>query len=273
MRVMANDGCALNVHVLRAAKSDAAPPVLFIHALAMDGGMWQGVVDALSSSEAAPAGAMLAMDCRGHGASDTTEAAFTTTRFAHDMASVLDAVQAPRAPSVGCSMGGTVALAFAAKFASRVASLTVLDSTAWYGEQAPANWEKRAQTAENEGLAALLEFQRARWFSPEFLVQQPDVVQQAVNVFMANRVSAYANSCRMLGHADERAGLSAILSPTAVLVGEDDYATPLTMAQEIAAGIAGASLHVIQGARHYTPLETPKIVAQHIAAVMQRASP
>lgn len=271
-RVVADDGCALNVHVLQTARSDHAVPVLFIHALAMDGKMWQGVVNALNRSAAAPQGAMLAMDCRGHGASDSSEPVFTTARFAQDIASVLDSAHAPRAHIVGCSMGGTVALAFAAKFASRVASLTLIDTTAWYGEQAPANWEQRAQTAIEGGMAALVEFQRARWFSPQFLSQQPALVQYCVDVFLANRVSAYANSCRMLGHADERAGLTAYRGPAAVIVGEDDYATPPAMAQEIVAGIAGASLHVIKGARHYTPLEAPQAVAQRISALIQNSA-
>ena len=271
LRVLAADGCVLNVHVLREAKSDSVLPMVFIHALAMEGNMWQGVADALDNLSPQLHSAMYAIDCRGHGASDASDKSFTTTEFATDLSRVLNAVNASRAHLIGCSMGGTVALAFAGRFPLRVASLTVIDATAWYGPDAPANWENRASAALNVGMTSLVEFQLARWFSPNFLAEQPELVRQSVDIFVANRVSEYAKSCRMLGHADERAALAAYTGPAAIVVGEEDYATPLTMAQDIAARLSGATLTVIPGTRHYTPLEAPRLVAACIADVINRA--
>jgi 3-oxoadipate enol-lactonase len=267
IRIQAPDGCALNVRVLREAVSDSAAPVLLIHALAMDGDMWQGVVDVLNDSHPQVQGALLALDCRGHGASESSDGEFTTSQFAQDILAVLDAVKATRAHLAGCSMGGTVSLRFAGLYPQRVASLTVVDSTAWYGADAPEKWEQRAKTALTEGLAALIEFQKSRWFNPKFLVEQPALVQQAVEVFLANRVSAYASSCRMLGQADERAVMTAYKGPAVVVVGEEDYATPLAMSELIKRELTNAALAVIPGTRHYTPLEAPSRVAECIAAV------
>jgi 3-oxoadipate enol-lactonase len=267
IRLEAPDGCALTVRVLREATAESATPVLFVHALAMDGDMWQGVVDALNHLHPQVQGALLALDCRGHGASDTSEGEFTTAQFSRDILSVLDAVNAPRVHLVGCSMGGTVALSFAGRYPQRVASLSVVDATAWYGADAPEKWEQRARTALTEGMAALIEFQKSRWFNPEFLDEQPALVQQAVEVFLANRVPAYASSCRMLGHADERKVMKTYLGPAAIVVGEEDYATPVAMSQLIASQLSNARLTVIPGTRHYTPLEAPAEVAACIATV------
>jgi 3-oxoadipate enol-lactonase len=267
IRTKAPDGCTLTVRVLREAISESAAPVLFVHALAMDGDMWQGVVDALTESHPQLQGAMLGLDCRGHGSSDTSAGEFTTAQFAQDILVVLDAVNAPRAHLVGCSMGGTVGLSFAGRYPQRVASLTVVDSTAWYGADAPEKWEQRAKTALKEGLGSLTEFQKSRWFNPKFLDEQPELVQQTVDVFLANRVPAYASSCRMLGQADERAVMTAYKGPAVVVVGAEDYATPLAMAQLMTDKLADATLTVIPGTRHYTPLEAPSQVAACIAAV------
>jgi 3-oxoadipate enol-lactonase len=68
----------------------------------------------------------------------------------------------------------------------------------------------------------------------------------------------------MLGSADLRRSLAAIRVPTAVLVGEEDYATPLAMAQALHEGIAGSTLSVLKGARHLTPLERPDEVAAEL---------
>jgi pimeloyl-ACP methyl ester carboxylesterase len=65
----------------------------------------------------------------------------------------------------------------------------------------------------------------------------------------------------MLGAADLRSALPRIEVPTAIVVGEEDYATPLAMAQELHRGIRGSRLTVLKGARHLTPLECPHEVA------------
>jgi 3-oxoadipate enol-lactonase len=268
----ADDGCCLAVHTLRPVPGSTAAPVLFLHALAMEGPlMWRGTADALVHDPAAAAAPLYALDCRGHGASGKPAGPYTTRRFAQDIGCVLDALEAPRAHLVGCSMGGTVALAFAGLHPERVASLTLLDATAWYGPEAPANWEQRAGKAEESGMAALVEFQRTRWLSPEFMAREPVRLQQALDVFCANDVAAYAATCRMLGAADERAALAAYTGPAEVAVGEQDYATPLAMAEAMAQALAGAHLTVIPAARHFTPLEAPAAVAVCVAKAMARA--
>jgi pimeloyl-ACP methyl ester carboxylesterase len=53
-------------------------------------------------------------------------------------------------------------------------------------------------------------------------------------------------------------------TPTRILVGEEDYATPIAMAETLRAGIAGSALRVLPGARHLTPLEAPEEIASEI---------
>jgi 3-oxoadipate enol-lactonase len=261
----AGDGCALALHTLRPGRADVEPLVL-LHALAMDAGMWQGVADRLDTD--AP---VYGLDCRGHGASGKPAGPYTTARFAEDLAQVLAGLGAARAHVAGCSMGGTVALAFAGLYPQHVASLSVVDCTAWYGEDAPDAWEGRAQRALRDGLASLIPFQAERWFSPGFATASPEVLAGAVEVFLRNDVNAYAESCRMLGRADERERISRYTGPAIVVVGESDYATPVAMSQDIAARLPGAELAVLDGLRHYTPMEAPDRVARRITSVLVRA--
>ena len=72
----------------------------------------------------------------------------------------------------------------------------------------------------------------------------------------------------MLGVADLRAGLPSIKAPTRILVGEEDYATPVAMAQAMHAGIAGSTLRIVKGARHLSPLEIPDDVAAELRALL-----
>lgn len=261
-----DDGCQLALRMLRAGDA-AQPPVLFVHALAMNGAMWGAVSQVLRATSP-----LYALDCRGHGASDKPAGPYTTRRFALDIDGILDSLAAPRVHLVGCSMGGTVSMAYAGLRPERLASLTVIDSTAWYGMDAPAAWEARGQRAISEGFEAMVPFQVSRWFSEDYASRNPPGMREAVDVFLANDATAYAESCRMLGLANERAGLARYTGPAMVVVGEDDYATPLAMAQTAAQLLSGSALTILPGVRHYTPIEAPDAIAQAIDTVIHRAS-
>ena len=234
---------------------------VLVHSLAMDRQFWRPVAERLG-------GAVVLYDCTGHGESAKPAGPFSVDGFADDLKRVMDHVGWDKALIAGASMGGCVALAFAARHAKRVSALGLVDTTAWYGPDAPRQWEERAQKALGGGLQALVDFQVTRWFSDDFRSKHPQVVAQCVATFLKNDVRAYAASCRMLGAADLRPALPAIRVPTAVLVGEEDYATPVSMAEELHRGIAGSSLTVLKQARHLTPLEKPAEVALQLAKLM-----
>ena len=121
-----------------------------------------------------------------------------------DLAELLDHLGWPIAAVAGCSMGGCVAQAFAGMYLSRVSALGLIDTTAWYGEEAPKNWSERAAAARSKGLAGMVEFQVTRWFSDRFRTAHPEIVKELTEVFLANDVDCYAATCVMLGDADLR---------------------------------------------------------------------
>jgi 3-oxoadipate enol-lactonase len=254
------DGTRL-VYTLRQATPDA-PRIALTHSLAMDRSFWNPVADRLAVSAS-----VLTYDCRGHGQSDKPAGPYTVELFADDLADLLDHI-GWRSPAVaGASMGGCVSLAFAIRHAKRTTGLGLIDTTACY-EAMPA-WLDRAEKAKQGGLAGLIGFQTTRWFGDAFRAAHPQVVQDCVDTFVKNDVPAYAETCRMLGACDLRAGLSKIAVPTAVVVGEEDYATPVKMAETLHAGIAGSTLTVLKGGRHLTPLEMPEKIAAELASIMR----
>ncbi len=242
-------------------RATAAPPVVLIHSLAMDHTFWNAVAPAL-----ADATAVLMYDCRGHGQSDKPEGAYRVEQFADDLADLLDHVGWRSAIVAGASMGGCVTLAFAAAYPARTAGLGLFDTTAWY--DAPDKWEERAVTAETKGLAAMLEFQSTRWFTDAFRANRKDVLDAAVAVFLANPARCYAQTCRMLGACDMTAALPRLTMPARIVVGEEDYATPIAMSETLHRGIKGSTLTVIPNARHLTPLECPDRIVAELRALI-----
>jgi 3-oxoadipate enol-lactonase len=232
----------------------------------MDRTFWRPVAERLAARAS-----VLTYDCRGHGQSGKSAPAKAVAVHAEDLADLIDHLRWPSALVAGASMGGCISLAFAIAHPARVSALGLIDTTAWYGPDAPKNWEQRAGAALSSGLSSLIDFQLTRWFGEKFRAEHPDVVRDSVEVFLRNDVAAYADTCRMLGACDLRAGLASIKVPTAVVVGDEDYATPLAMAQALHAGIAGSTLAVLNGARHLTPLERPADIAGALEALLQRS--
>ena len=258
---VASDGTRLHYQV----RGSGPVRIALTHSLAMTGAFWDPVVDAIGDR-----GTVLTWDCRGHGASDKPEGPYTVETFADDLSALFDVVGWSDAVCAGASMGGTVTLAFANGHPARATALGLFDTTAKYGDDAPAAWEERGAKARADGLASLIGFQQTRWFSDDFRAANPAVVQRCVDVFCANDVDAYAETCRMLGRADLREALPRIVVPTTILVGEEDYATPVAMAREMHDGIAGSTIEVIPGARHLTPLECAGLVAERLLTLAGR---
>lgn len=249
----AKDGTRLSYRLI---PGNGSGRIVLVHSLAMDKTFWDTTVEALKG-----AANVLIFDCRGHGQSGKPQGPYRVEQFADDIADIMDHIGWPSAIVAGASMGGCVTLAFAGRYPERVQGLGLFDTTAWYGENAPAAWAERAEKAKNEGLSALVGFQKTRWFGDAFREANPAIVDQAVGVFLANDLSAYAATCEMLGAADTRTFLPKFAFPCEIRVGSQDYATPPEMAQYLADNIKGSRIEVMEGVRHFSPLEVPSEIA------------
>lgn len=251
-------------YTLHGDKNAKARAVL-VHSVAMDREFWRPVAERLAAKAA-----VLTYDCRGHGASGKPGGPYSVALFADDLADLLDHVGWPSALVAGASMGGMVALAFAANYPQRTAALGLIDTTAWYGPDAAKNWAERADKARLSGLGSLIAFQTTRWFGDAFRADHPEVVQGCIDVFLRNDIAAYGEACHMLGKADMRAALPGLKMPAAVVVGEEDYAAPPAMAEVLHHGIAGSTFTLLRKARHLTPLEYPDAIASELERLMAR---
>lgn len=245
---------------------DTAPDKLvLIHSLAMTGSFWQPVVDALGDRFQ-----IITLDCRGHGASDKSAGPYSIEQFADDVATVVEHAGWQKTFVAGASMGGCVAIAFAGRHPDRLRGLGLIDTTAWYGETAPADWAGRAEKARAEGLEALVGFQQTRWFGDDFRAANPSIVEESVQVFLQNDIDAYVATCHMLGACDQRHVLPTLAVPAEVVVGSEDYATPVAMAEAMHAQIPDSALQVLDGKRHLTPLEVPQDIAAALTRLAER---
>lgn len=260
-----SDGCAI-AYALRGTGDPKKPRLVLIHSLALDASIWDGVVAELGEDTQ-----ILTYDCRGHGRSGKPHMPFSVDLFARDLAELLDHVGWQNAVVAGCSMGGCVAQALGALYPTRVDALALIDTIAWYGEDAPKTWRERAANARAKGLSGMVDFQTTRWFGDRFRSGNKASVEALVRVFLANDLDCYASTCELLGNADLRPYLKSLRMPVSIVVGEEDYATPVAASHQLHEAIPQSTLTIIPGGRHLTPVECPDQIAAKLRALIEQA--
>ncbi|WP_213454346.1 alpha/beta fold hydrolase [Rhizomonospora bruguierae] len=240
----------------------AGAPVVLLHPLALAGQVWDGLAERLADRYD-----VITPDARGHGASEWDGAPFSIDDMADDVVALLDGLGFERAHVVGMSMGGSVAISLAARHPGRVDRLLLADTTAWYGEQAAATWNERADRVLATTRADQIPFQVDRWFTDAFRRTHPERVREAVAVFLATNSAAHAQACRAMGAMDNREVLPRIAAPTLAVAGEEDYATPPSMGEYAAEHVADGRALTLAGLRHLSLIERPELdglVAAHL---------
>lgn len=176
-------------------------------------------------------------------------------------AAVLSAVTGPFA-NAGDSVGGCVGLQLLLDAADRVASATLLCTGALIGT--PEGWRERAHVASRDGMRAMVDGSRERWFGRGFVDRNPGIVNSLLSDLTRVDPVGYAAVCHGLARFDVRGRLGGITTPVLSVAGADDVPTPPSCARQIAEGVANGRLVVLAGVGHLAPIEAPRAVARLI---------
>jgi pimeloyl-ACP methyl ester carboxylesterase len=226
--------------------------LLLLPGLPNDARVWQGVADRLA---------------------DVASVRVADLTARESMAALADDVLA-KAPArfalAGLSMGGYCAFEIVARAPERVTALGLVDTSARPDTpEGRANREKQIARAPAE-LAAIVEELLPKWVHPSRFDDR--AVADTVRA-MARDVGAdaFARQQRaIMSRADSRPRLAAIRCPTVVVCGREDMLLPLEVHEEMAHGIPGAKLRVIEACGHLAPLERPADVAAALRELLDK---
>lgn len=158
----------------------------------------------------------------------------------------------------GLSMGGYIALEIMRQAPQRVTKLALLDTT--------AGGESAAQTQRRLDFIAFAEgghFDRVTETLLPLLIHSARQGERSLTGTvrsMARNIGkdAFIRQQRaIMSRADSLGLLAGINCPTLVLCGRQDALTPLARHEEIASGIKGARLEVVENCGHLSTLEQP----------------
>jgi pimeloyl-ACP methyl ester carboxylesterase len=211
--------------------------LLFLHALPLDGSMWNGQKELLPGSTYAPT---------LYSFGDSIEAW---------AAAALKLVKGERLIVVGCSVGGSCALELAASAPNRVAALILIGTKAAHRSD-PALHASVLEILQDKGLE---EAWRVFW-APLFSSSATrEVISDARRIALRQSPRDVARGVTAFHSRPSRDQfLSAFPGPVVFVTGADDSAPgPKTSAAQADSARHGR-LHVVPDCGHYVPLERPE---------------
>ena len=202
---------------------------------------------------------LIVFDNRGVGRTDVPDIPYSTDMMADDSAGLLNALGIEKAHILGHSMGGFIAQEIVLKYPQLVKSLVLASTGTQETHMTKHNIDTWARMAREGVSREIFVRELLLWIFTENFFENTEMVQIAVDTLVTDTYPQPAHglirqvSACLEHNTKDRIGN--ITTPTLALVGKEDILVPVRMSEELAAGIAGAELVVLEGAAHLAYFE------------------
>lgn len=236
--VEVGDGCRI---AWRMDGREDAPVLLLSNSLGTDMAMWTPQMEAWT-----PAFRVLRYDSRGHGGSDAPAGAYSMDRLGLDVLELLDALDLGAVHFCGLSMGGMIGQWLAVHAPDRLSRLVLANTAAYMGP--PSGWQARIEEVLTNGLNPITEASIGRWFTEDFVTAAPEAIAPIRAMLLANDPAGYAGCCAAIRDMDQRPTAVLNRTPTLVIAGSQDQATPVGESEYLVDRAADARLRTLRAA-------------------------
>jgi pimeloyl-ACP methyl ester carboxylesterase len=226
------------------------PGLIFLHGLGAEGSNW-----AANFGFFAQKYHVYALDQIGFGNSDKPLIDYKIQTFVEFLQAFMQAQNISKATLVGNSLGGWIALDFAARYPEMVEKLVLVDAAGLRPQDPTARLPIDLNPSSLAGMRKILEsiVYDKRWVTDDLVRQAFERHMKIGDGYTIQRVLA-----GILGDNQwEDDKLGSIHAPTLVLWGHDDALTPLTLGERFQKAIPGARLVVLNECGHIPQIEKP----------------
>ena len=234
------------------------PPIVLFHSLLADHTSFDQIAQSLAASRQ-----VVMLNLPGFGSSASVDGGLEA--IADRIGAAVNAFAFKQSPIfLGNGYGGFIALLTAIRHPGIAAKLVLADCGAAFSDPGRAAFRGMSAAASANGLGAIADVAMRRLFSPEFQAENPTLIAERRERFLAVDPKVFHAACTALSTLDLRDQLSAVNVPVLVLVGEHDEATPPVMSEELAHLLPQAELKILAGCAHVPQLQAP---AQFMEAI------
>ena len=226
------------------------PAFVFANSLGTDLRIWDGFLQNFPSGYR-----IIRFDKRGHGLSDVAEKEFEIEDLANDIIEILDEKKIRDCVFVGISIGGLIGLQVVLNRPDLVKAFVFSNSSAKLRNA--AFWDQRMNYINKVGLEDVGDAILEKWFSKEFIQNNPEELVAWKNMLTRTPQKGYLNCCQVLRNSDLRERLTEVNVDTLVISGSEDGAIPPEDVIEGTKGLPNAIYETLNGAGHLPCIEKP----------------
>lgn len=227
------------------------------HSLGTSAALWAYAVPLLAQRFQ-----VICWDLPGHGDSPVAVQKFTISDLSDSIVEHLDSLGVSNFYYAGVSIGGTVGLDLALRYADRVAASAIISSGA--GVDSASAWEERAAAVRAHGTDSLVAGSSQRWFAPSTRELHPARIERILPALSNADDESYAYACEALAAYDVTSKLVDVAPPILALWGEYDQLVPADRSAQIADGVSRGTVQCVPDAAHASPLEQPETITRQL---------
>jgi pimeloyl-ACP methyl ester carboxylesterase len=251
------------------------PALLLIHGFPFDRAMWRFQVAPLTAAGYR----VVVAELPGFGRSEVVgrqeDPLDSVDAMARELLRLLDRLRIPKVVPIGFSMGGYVALAFAALAKDRLSGLVLIDTRAEAdSEEARKKRDAAIADVQAHGTRGLAMAMMANQLTEATRASERLLAEEVRSMMLRQPKATVAAALKaMRDRPDRRDLLPSLDCPVLVLVGDQDRVTPLDSAKTMLGASRKGELNVIEGAAHLTPMEQPDDVNEALVDWLRRKVP
>ena len=212
----------------------------------------------------------ISYDLRGHGASPLPEGRFGLEDLVDDLEALRARLGIERAHFAGHSLGGMIGPAYARRYPDRVLSLGLWSTAAFRTEDDSAKVMGVVAAMRERGIGQVLDTLTARWFTDDFCVAHPEVIDWRKKQVMDTNPDVFLNVFDIYAETEMGPWLHEITAPSQVLTGELDGGCNPRLNKLIAAALPHSELVILNGLKHAIFIEATDRVLPPVRAFLLR---
>lgn len=243
--------------------------IIFAHGLFVDQTIFESQVESLKANYTC-----YSFDLAGHGKSTFNPEGWTLEDMAEDFKKFILDNHIEKPTLVGLSQGGMVFMRLAANHPELIGRLVLVGSShlAEYPDRILL-WKERIKTfrkGHKNEIEAMIEGVQQAIVGKHFLTNHPALREKELQVMKNNNFQAMipATEAAVINRKDVGDKLENITCPTLIVVGTEDHATPIEIAEEMKSKIQNVSLAIIPGAGHHAPIEAAQLFTNELTAFL-----
>ncbi len=237
---------------LHCADMGLGVPVVLIHGYPLNHKIWQNQF-VLSKHYR-----ILAPDLPGFGETPSISG-MSIADYADLILKLLDKENIEKAVVMGHSMGGYIALEFAARYKKRLLGLGLVCTQAGAdSEEARANRMKTIERVHAEGKGFVIDTMAGKLTSAKNL-SDAELIRQLKSIMQGATDKGIATALKaMAGRSDHLSTLEKIRVPILIIAGAEDALIPVEKSAAMAEKLSKRTFEIISGAGHVAMMEKPE---------------